>query len=123
MQSHRMDLVKRIAATAYVRSAIADKADLSAFKQKPSRRTVVGIAIIGLSYIIGWPAIGVLAAISAYLNRPLLVVIGGPLLYGLSHLVFTIGMVFAGTDYARIFLRWATRVLVEKWMSKKSEPI
>jgi hypothetical protein len=123
MRTHRMNLVNRIAATDYVRAAIADKADLSVFKQKPSPRSVVGIAIIGLSYIICWPAIGAIAVLSAYLNRPLLLAVGGPVLYGLSHLVFMLGMVLAGADYARIFLRWATRVLMEKLMRNKSEPI
>jgi len=118
-----MNLIKRIAETEYVRAAIADKADLSAFKQKPSFRTVLGIAIIGFSYIIGWPAIGALGAVSVYLNRPLLLAVGGPILYGLSHLVFMVGMVFAGTDYAKIFLRWATRISMEKLMRKKSRSI
>jgi len=113
-----MNLVKRIAETDYVRAALADKADLSAFKQKPSVRTVLGIAVIGFSYIIGWPAIGALGVLSVYLNRPLLLAVGGPVLYGLSHLVFMVGMYFAGAEYTKIFLRWATRVLMEKLMRR-----
>jgi hypothetical protein len=123
MRENRMNLIKRIAETEYVRAAIADKADLSAFKQKPSIRTVLGIAIIGFSYIIGWPAIGALGIVSVYLKKPLLLAVGGPILYGLSHLVFMAGMVLAGVDYTRIFLRWATRVSMEKLMRKKSRSI
>ena len=91
-----------------------DRADLSAFKQRPSARTVVGISAIGVSYIIGWPAVGLLGAISIYMKEPLIIVIGGPVTYGLSHLVFIIGMYLAGAAYGKIFLRWAARVAMEK---------
>jgi hypothetical protein len=115
-----MSIIKRICETGYVRSAINDKADLSAFKEKPSIRTILGVSAIGFSYIIGWPAISALGALAVYLNRPWLIVIGGPLLYGLSHLVFLLGMYLAGANYTKIFLRWATRMAVEKWMSKNT---
>jgi hypothetical protein len=115
-----MSIIKRICETGYVRSAIKDKADLSAFKEKPSIRTILGVSAIGFSYIIGWPAISALGALAVYLNRPWLIVIGGPLLYGLSHLVFLLGMYLAGANYTKIFLRWATRMAVEKWMSKNT---
>jgi len=113
-----MSIIKRISETEYVRSAIEDKADLSAFKEKPSIRVILGVSAICFSYIIGWPAISALGALAIYLNRPLLIAIGGPLVYGLSHLVFLLGMYLAGYNYTKIFLRWATRVTVEKWVSK-----
>ena len=113
-----MNIIKRISETEYVRSAIEDKADLSAFKEKPSIRVILGVSAICLSYIIGWPAIGALGALAIYFDRPWLIAIGGPLLYGMSHLVFLLGMYLAGYNYTKIFLRWATRVAMEKWMSK-----
>jgi hypothetical protein len=116
----KMNIVKKIAETRYVRSAIEDKADLSAFKKKPSMKIVIGLSVMAFSYIIGWPAITALGALSIYLNKPLLIAIGGPVLYGLSHLVFMLGMYLAGADYTKIFLRWATRMAVEKWMSKNA---
>ncbi|MGD8256394.1 MAG: hypothetical protein PVH56_02390, partial [Desulfobacterales bacterium] len=75
-----MNIIKRISETEYVRSAIEDKADLSAFKEKPSIRVILGVSAICLSYIIGWPAIGALGALAIYLDRPWLIAIGGPLL-------------------------------------------
>ena len=75
---------------------------------------------IGFSYIIGWPAIGALGILAVYFNRPWLVAVGGPVMYGLSHLVFLLGMYLAGYNYTKIFLRWAARVSVEKWMSKNA---
>ncbi len=112
------NIINRIANTDFVLSAINDKADLSAFKERPSIRIILGVSAIIVSYIIAWPAIGVLSAISVYLNKPLLIVIGGPLLYGFSHLVFIFGMYLAGARYSMIFLRWATRVAMEKLLNK-----
>ena len=115
-----MSIIKRISESRYVRSAIEDKADLSAFKEKPSVRVIAGVSAICFSYVIGWPAISALGAFAIYINRPWLIAVGGPLLYGLSHLVFLLGMYLAGYDYTKIFLRWATRVVVERWMRKTS---
>ena len=114
----QLNFIKRIAETEYVRQAIEENADLSAFKKKPSMRVLLGISAIGFSYIIGWPAIGALGTISIYLKEPLIVVIGGPVMYGMSHLVFLIGMYLAGAEYTKIFLRWGTRIAIGKLMSK-----
>jgi hypothetical protein len=114
----KTNILNRIADTDYVRSALNDKADLSAFKERPSIRIILGVSAILFSYIISWPAIGALGALSVYLNKPLLVVVGGPLLYGFSHLVFIFGMYLAGAKYSKIFLRWATRIAMEKLSSK-----
>lgn len=116
-----MSIIKRISETRYVRSAIEDKADLSAFKEKPSIRVIAGVSAICFSYVIGWPAISALGAFAIYVDRPWLIAVGGPVLYGLSHLVFLLGMYLAGYDYTKIFLRWATRVVVEKWMRRNAQ--
>jgi hypothetical protein len=113
-------LVQRLAATTYVRRAIEERADLSAFRQRPSLRVVAGVGAILFSYVIGWPLIAVLGAIAIHLNQPLVVVVGGPVAYGLSHLVFILGMYLAGAEYSMIFLRWATRVAVVKLLDRYS---
>jgi hypothetical protein len=104
-----MNLLGKIARTEFVRSAVLDKADQSELKQRPTARTWVGIFFMGFSYIIGWPAIVALGFVSVHVQKPWLVAVGGPLLYGLSHFVFFLGMVLAGTQYIRPFLRWAAR--------------
>jgi hypothetical protein len=109
-------IVNRIAQTEFVRTSIEEKADLSAFKGRPTARTISGLMLMGFSYIIAWPAIGVLGIVSVHFRKPSLIVFGGPVLYGLSHLVFTAGMWLTGAEYARAFLRWATRVVVERWV-------
>jgi len=111
-------LITKIGNTPFVRSAITEKADLTAFKQKPSAQILWGVFLIGFSYIIGWPAVGALAGLAIYLQEPLVAIVGGPLTYGLSHLVFLAGMYLSGAKYSGIFLRWATRVVMEKLMQK-----
>ena len=113
--------VLQLAATAYVRRAIEEQSDLNAFKQRPSLRVVTGVGAILFSYVIGWPLIAALGAVSIHLNRPLIVAVGGPVAYGLSHLVFLLGMYLAGAEYSMIFLRWATRVAVVKLLNFTSE--
>jgi len=107
-------LIARLSARPYVRAAIAEEADLSAFKKRPTVRVIAGVGLILFSYVVAWPLISVLGAISIYLKRPLIVVVGGPLAYGLSHLIFILGMWFSGAKYTAIFLRWATRMAVVK---------
>jgi hypothetical protein len=108
----------RIAGTDFVRRAMAEKADLSAFKERPSAAVLAGLSLIGFSYIIGWPAVAGLGAMAVYLQRPSIALIGGPLTYGLSHLVFMLGFYFCGNRYPVIFLRWLVRVTMEKVLAK-----
>lgn len=120
---HRIRLISRIVAriadTPYARSAVRDQADLSAFQEPPTFRVLAGVFLIGFSYVIGWPAVSALAALAVYFQEPLLAVVGGPVMYGLSHLTFLAGMYLSGAKYSAIFLRWATRRLVEKLGQKE----
>lgn len=113
-------LFNRIANTRYVRSALAEEADLSLFRQKPSPRVIWGLVIVGISYTIGWPVITLLGIAAAYSGQPLILVIGGPVAYGLSHLVFILGAYVAGAQYAQAFLRWSTRMAMEKWFASRA---
>ncbi|OQX14235.1 MAG: hypothetical protein BWK76_15035 [Desulfobulbaceae bacterium A2] len=110
-------LVLRLAATDFVRSAIEERSDLTAFRGKPTPRVVAGLGVIALSYVIGWPAVALLGFLSIRLGNPWLVAVGGPLTYGLSHLVFLLGMYLAGALYSMIFLRWLTRVAMERLLA------
>lgn len=110
----KQPFLKKITENNFIRSAIEEKADLSAFKQRPSLGVLAGVFAIAFSYVIGWPAVSLLGVLAVFFQEPLILLIGGPLVYGLSHLVFLLGMYLAGAEYSLIFLRWATRVAVEK---------
>lgn len=114
--------ILKIAETGFVRSAIEEQADLSAFREKPTLTVLAGVFAIAFSYVIGWPAVAALGVPSVKFNNPWLVVVGGPVTYGLSHLVFLVGMYLSGATYSLIFLRWLTRIAMEKllaWARKK----
>ena len=105
-----------LASTAACRKAIREKTDLSAFKERPSRRFLTGVGLMLFSYVLGWPMVGLFSVLAAYFQRPGLL-IGGPLFYGFSHLVFLAGMFLAGRDslrYVEIFSLWSLRTLVER---------
>ena len=106
--------ILKVAETGFVQSAIEEQADLSAFKEKPTFMVLAGVFAIGFSYVIGWPAVAALGILSVKLHNPWIAGVGGPLTYGLSHLVFLLGMYLSGAVYSMIFLRWLTRISMEK---------
>lgn len=107
-------LIRKIADIDFVRIAIEEEADLSAFKEKPSLQVLTGVLLICMGSFLGWPAVAVLGVLAIKLNEPLVAVIGGPLAYGISYPVFMLGMYFSGAKYTMIFFRWFSRVTVEK---------
>nr|WP_321400452.1 hypothetical protein [uncultured Desulfobacter sp.] len=117
-KSAMMTLLNKICQTSFVRKAIEDKADLSAFREKPSVKVLAGVFAIAFSYVLGWPMVGLMGIISLKTGNPWFTVIGGPAFYGLSHLVFMAGMVLSGAEYSMIFLRWLTRVTMESLIQR-----
>jgi peptidoglycan/xylan/chitin deacetylase (PgdA/CDA1 family) len=115
-------IAARLTATRFVREVLAEKEDLKALRTRPTRRVWIGLGLVAFSYLIGWPAVGLLTWISYQVREPLIVVIGGPVTYGLSHLVFLAGSYLAGVHYVQIILRWATRRLVERLTGVATAP-
>jgi hypothetical protein len=50
-------------------------------------------------------------------------VIGIPLTYGISWLLFMLGVYLAGPKYGRAISRWAVRVILEKILGKEAKTI
>ena len=109
-------IAQRIAKTEFGSKAMNENADLNVFREKPPAKVIIGISLIIISYIIGWPMIGLSGALSLYWNEPLWAVIGGPLFFGVSHLTFFSGLYLAGSKYIMPFLKWATRITLKKLM-------
>ncbi len=114
MRVFMKNLIQKIAEIEFVRIAIEEQADLSAFKEKPSLQVIAGVLFIILGSLLGWPAVAFTGILAIKFNEPLVAVIGGPLVYGLSIPIFALGMYFSGAKYTVIFLRWLSRVTVEK---------
>jgi hypothetical protein len=110
-------IIFHVAATDFVRRAIAEQADLAAFRGKPTPTVLLGVFAIAFSFLLGWPAIAALGFLSLRFHEPWLVVVGGPVVYGLSHLVFLFGMYLSGAVYSLIFCRWLARVTMERCLA------
>jgi len=111
-----------LASTAAGRKALREKTDLSAFKERPSKRFLTGVGLVLISYVLGWPMVGLFSVLAAYFQNPGLL-IGGPIAFGFSHLVFLAGMYLAGRGsfkYVEIFFLWSLRTLVERLVGQES---
>jgi len=111
-----------LASTAAGRKATREKTDLSTFKEPPSKKFLTGVGLMLFSYVLGWPMVGLFSVLAATYQKPGLL-IGGPLSYGLSHLVFLFGLYLAGRDslrYVEIFSLWSLRTLVERLTGRNS---
>ena len=110
-------LKRKLGETRYVKKLVEEPADLSIFRETPSVRFMIGIGVIGFSYLMAWPFITLLGIISLMFGHPLIVVIGGPVAYGASYLVLFLGVWIAGKDsitYMRVFSRWMTLRIFKK---------
>jgi len=98
----------------FCRKAIDEHADLNAFKENLSRSIVIGLILIALSYTIGLPTVVAFGAIATSMNKPLIGIVGGALIYGISTLMFFIGIKMAGMKYFLALTSWLARIILEK---------
>ena len=105
----------------FCRKAIDEHADLSAFKEKFTMSIVIGIILVALSYAIGLPTVVAFGAIAASMNKPLIGIIGGALIYGISTLMFFMGIKMAGTKYFIALNRWLARIILEKILGDEAK--
>ena len=111
----------RLARIGFVRRAIEDRADLSAFKEPPNWKIFLGMFLIALSFAICWPVISALGGLAVYYKKPLILAVGGPIVYILSHVCYNVGMFLCGAKYSLIVFRWMTRVGVEKLLGGRPD--
>lgn len=120
-----MDIFKKIARyfirKNFCRTAIDEQADLRVFKEKLTFSIVTGIILTALSYTIGLPTVVAFGAIAASMNKPLLGIIGGALIYGISTLMFIVGIKMAGTKYFVALTRWLARIILEKILGPEAK--
>ncbi len=72
---------------------------------RPTPRELTGIALACVSYLVGWPAVGLLGVLSVRFGEPLLLAVGGPSFLVLSHLLFAAGLYLAGSRRIADFVR------------------
>ena len=104
----------RLAKKKFCREAIREKADLTAITQKPTNTMIIGIILIAFSYVIGMPAVITMGLVAAWMKEPLIAIVGGPLIYAISTIIFIIGIKMAGKKYFVDIMKWMTRIILEK---------
>ena len=108
--------LRRLARTGYVRDALSRPGRPAALRRRPTRTEWVGLWLVAFSYVIGWPAVAAFAYLAYRLHEPLVLGIGGPAIYGTSHVVFWLGLYLAGAEYVRALLRLGTRRAYERFL-------
>lgn len=113
-----MNIIKKtalyFARKKYCKAAIETRADLSAIREKPTPKMVIGLGLIVFSYLIGLPTVIALGVLAVSMGKPLLGIIGGVVIYAISTVLFVIGVKIAGEKYFHLFTRWLVRVVLEK---------
>lgn len=105
----------------FCRKAMDEHADLSVFKERITLPIIIGIILTALSYTIGLPTVVAFGTIAASMKKPLVGIIGGLLLYGISTLMFIIGIKIAGIKYFTALNRWLTRIILEKILGDEAK--
>ena len=98
----------------FCRAAIQEHADLSVFEKKLTASVIAGLVLIALSYLIGLPTAVILGGIVAAEFNILIAAIITTLVYGISWLIFMLGLYLAGPKYGRAVSRWLVRVTLER---------
>jgi len=98
----------------YCKTAIEDRADLSAIREKPTPSMIIGLIMVAFSYVIGMPTVVALGVYAVSIGKPLLGVIGGTVIYAISTILFFIGIKMAGKKYFQVLCRWLVRIVFTK---------
>ena len=114
----RRKIAKYLTGKKYIIEILNNPADLSEFHQHPTPRLITGWILMGLSYVIGWPAVAALSALAVWLREPMIAIIGCPTTYALSYLVFIVGAWLArAPHYMGTLARYAIQTLLRKILS------
>jgi hypothetical protein len=114
----RRKIAKYLAGRKYIVEILENPTDLSEFSERPTKRLITGLILMGLSYVIGWPAVAALTILAAWFGEPMIAVIGCPTTYGLSYLVFIAGAWLArAPHYIGTLVRYAIQFFLRKLLS------
>jgi hypothetical protein len=116
----RKKIAEYLASKKYIKNIMAQPADLSEFRERPTPRLIAGLALMILSFILGWPAVAALSVLAVWFRQPLIFVIGGPLTYGFSYVVFIVGAWLSrAPHYMGVLLRYCMQYILRKMLSWK----
>jgi hypothetical protein len=107
-------MARRLARTKFGRKALTQPDGLGILKQKPTTRVYGGLALMALSFS-SLPALAFLSYLSVKMSKPMIIAVGGPVVFILVHIMFGVGVYLAGQNYAMEALLWATKRFLEKY--------
>jgi C4-dicarboxylate transporter len=70
---------------------------------------------MAMSYLIGLPILAFLGYLSVKLSKPMIIAIGGPVVFLMVHMMFGVGVYLAGKNCAKDLLYWATKRFLQKY--------
>jgi len=114
----RKKIAKYLAGRKYIIEILENPTDLSEFKEPLTTRLITGLILMGLSYLIGWPAVAALGVLAAWFREPMIAVIGCPTIYVLSYVVFIVGAWLArAPHYLGVLARYAIQTFLRKLLA------
>jgi hypothetical protein len=114
----RRKIAQYLARKKFIIKILENPADLSEFKERPTPQLITGLILMVFSYVIGWPAVAALTFFAVRLREPLIAIIGGLTIYGLSYVVFIVGAWLARTPhYMGTLARYTIQFFLRKLLS------
>ncbi len=107
----------------FCRAAICEHADLGILKEKLSTPVITGIILIAVSNLIGLPTALIVGGIVMAKLNVLIASVITTLIYGISWLLFMLGVYLAGPKYCKAFSRWMVRVILERMLGDDAKTI
>ena len=104
----------RLAQTKFGQKSLTKPDRLSIINQKQSARFYIGLFLLVMSFLISFPTFAFLSYLSVKLTNPMIIIIGGPVVFLLVHIIFGVGLYMAGKNYALDVLQWLTKRFLQK---------
>ena len=108
-------MARRLAQTKFGQKALTHPDGPGILKPKPTPRVYCGLALMALSYLTGLPALAFLSYLAVKMRKPMIIAFGGPVILGLVHIMFGVGVYLAGKNYAMAALLWAAKQFLKKY--------
>ncbi len=106
---------RKLEQTKFGQKSLTKPDGLPILKQQPGARVYVGLVLLVMSFLISLPALAFLTYLSVKLTKPIIIAVGGPVVFILVHIMFGVGVYLAGKNYTMKALLWATRRFLEKY--------
>ncbi len=108
---------RKLAQTKFGQKSLTKPDGLSILKQQPGARVYVGLVLLVMSFLISLPVLAFLSYLSVKLTKPMIIAVGGPVVFIFVHIMFGVGVYLAGNNYVLEMLHWATKRFFQKYGS------